>query len=62
MTQRESRCETGRIHRAFRPKDTMDPLETMNLEVLFQLLSLALIVAAGPLIVVLLSSQAESGL
>lgn len=34
----------------------------MNLETLFQLLSLGLIVAAGPLIVILLSTRAESGL
>ena len=34
----------------------------MNFETLFQLLALAAIVAAGPLIVVLLSTRAESGL
>ena len=34
----------------------------MNLEVLFQLLSLALIVVAGPLVVVLLAVQEDNGL
>lgn len=34
----------------------------MNLEVLFQLTALLLIVAAGPLVIVLLASQGESGL
>lgn len=34
----------------------------MNLEVLFQLLSLAFILAAGPLVIVLLSTQTGNGL
>ena len=34
----------------------------MNLEVLFQLISLALILAAGPLVIVLLSTQTGNGL
>jgi Photosystem II complex subunit Ycf12 len=34
----------------------------MNFEILFQLLSLALIVVSGPLIVVLLATQEENGL
>jgi Photosystem II complex subunit Ycf12 len=34
----------------------------MNFEILFQLLSLALIVVAGPLIVVLLATQEDNGL
>jgi hypothetical protein len=34
----------------------------MNLELLFQLAALLTIVAAGPLIVVLLSTSSESGL
>jgi hypothetical protein len=44
------------------PEHEPFPFESMNFETLFQLLALAAIVAAGPLIVVLLSSRAESGL
>lgn len=34
----------------------------MNLEILFQLTSLLFIVAAGPLVIVLLSLQSDNGL
>lgn len=36
--------------------------KTMNFEILFQLASLAMIVLAGPLVVILLSTQEGNGL